>query len=118
MSPSHRADAPTTPGGKKYPWKNVPSWSPLHRKLQQYSNKPFNNLTGNTLHADTDSVRSPSTEFEPAPKDSMALITQRLEGSPEIPETPVVALENLRREEGDYSDDGIGLFDFCRLWVV
>jgi hypothetical protein len=42
----------------------------------------------------------------------MALIIQRLEGSLEILETPVVAIKNIRREEDDYSDDSISLFHF------
>jgi hypothetical protein len=36
------------------------------------------------------------SEFEPAPKDFRPLITEQLESSPEVPETPVVALEKMR----------------------
>jgi hypothetical protein len=84
----------------------APPWSPLYRKLQQHSSKPLDNPTVHTLPAGTDSPGSPSTEFEPAPKDSKALVTERVESSPEIPKTPAVALEKMRREEDSHSEDG------------
>jgi hypothetical protein len=40
-----------TPGKKKHAWINVPKWSLLHRQLQQRSDKPFDNLTVDALHA-------------------------------------------------------------------
>jgi hypothetical protein len=49
----------------------------------------------------TDSPGSPLNELEPLPKD-FGLITEQLESSPEIPETPVVALEKTRHED-DYN---------------
>jgi len=73
-SPAHTADdlatssTAATSGKKKSPWINTPPWSPLHRKLQQRSDKPLDNLTVDTLHPSTDSSRSPSTELEPAPR--------------------------------------------------
>jgi len=88
-----------TPGKKKHSWINVPRWSSLYRKLQQRSDRPLDDPSVDTLHNGTDSSRSPSTELEPAPKDSRALVTDRPENSPEIPETPVIALEKIRREE-------------------
>jgi hypothetical protein len=84
---------------------NVPPWSLLHRRLQQRSDKPLNNLTVDALHPGTDSSRSPSTELESAPKDSEAPVTERLESSLEIPKTSA-ALEMIRHEEDDYGDDG------------
>jgi hypothetical protein len=78
----------------------------LYRKLQQLSDKPLDDLSVDTLHTGTDSSRSPSTELEPAPKDSRAFVTKRPENSPEIPETPIIALEEMRRKEDDHSDDG------------
>jgi hypothetical protein len=82
------------------------SFSGPHCILQQRSNKPLNSLSVNALHASTDSFRSASTELEPAPRDSRDFITKRPENSPEIPETPVIALGKLRREKGDHSEDG------------
>ena len=91
---------------------NIPLWSPLHRRLQQRSDKPLNNLTVDALHPGTDSSRSPSTELEPAPKDSEAPVIERLESSLEIPETPA-ALEMMRHEEDDHGDDGNTLSHLC-----
>ena len=56
------------------------------------------------MYAGTDSSRSPSTELEPAPKDSEAPVTERLESSLEIWETPA-ALEMMRHED-DHNGDG------------
>jgi hypothetical protein len=78
----------------------------LYRKLQQRSDKPLDDPSVDALHTSTDSSRSPSTELEPAPEDSKAFITKRPENSPEIPETPIIALEKMRREEDDRSEDG------------
>jgi hypothetical protein len=77
----------------------------LYHKLQRHSDKPPNNPTVDTLHAGTDSPRSPSIEFEPAPKNSKAPVTERIESSLEIPETPEVALEKIRREKDSHSED-------------
>jgi hypothetical protein len=68
--------------------------------------KPLDNLSVDALHIGTDSSRSPSTELEPSPKDSRAFITKRPGNSPEIPETLIIALEKMRREEDDHSEDG------------
>jgi hypothetical protein len=75
----------------------------LYGKLQQRSDKPLDDVSVDALHTGTDGSRSFSTELEPAPKDSRAFVTERPENSPEIPETPTVALEEMRR--GD-SEDG------------
>jgi hypothetical protein len=40
----------------KYPWKNVPPWSPLHRKLQQRSDKSLDNPSIDALHIRTDDL--------------------------------------------------------------
>jgi hypothetical protein len=77
----------------------------LYRRLQQRSDKPLNNPSVDALHTGTDSSRSPATELEPAPKDSRAFVTKRPENSPKIPETPIIALEKMRREEDDHSED-------------
>jgi hypothetical protein len=106
-----------TPGKKKRLWINVPPWSPLHRRLQQCSDKPLNDLTVDALHPSTDSSRSPSTELEPAPKDSEAPVTERLESSLEILETPAAAaLEMMRHEEDDHGDDGNTRSHLCEGW--
>jgi hypothetical protein len=78
----------------------------LYRKLQQRSDKPLDDPSVDALHTGTDSFRSPSTELEPAPKDSTAFVTERPENSPEIPETPEITLEKMRREGDDHSEDG------------
>jgi hypothetical protein len=73
----------------------------LYPKSQGHSDKPLDNLAFDALYAGTDSSRSPSTELEPAPKDSEAPVTERLENSLEIPETPAAALKMMRHEEDD-----------------
>ena len=106
-----------TPSRKSYPWKNVPRWSKLYDKLQQHSATPLHNQpTAEALHADTDSLKSISTEFERPPKDSRGPVAERPENSPEIPETPTVALEGVRRGDDDHSDDGNALSHFRRHW--
>ena len=57
------------------------------------------------LHAGTDSPQSPS--IEPAPKDSRAPVTERVENSLEIPETPEITLEKIQHEEDSHSEDVI-----------
>src|SRR5436309_10604531 len=37
---AHIALRRATHGGKHYLWKNVPTWSPLYRKLQQHPTTP------------------------------------------------------------------------------
>jgi hypothetical protein len=66
----------------------------------------LDNITVDTLHAGTASPTSPSSEFEPAPKDSGPPITERFESSLEIPETPAIGLEMMWREEDDHGDNG------------
>ena len=56
------------------------------------------------LHADTDSSQSPLIEL--APKDSRAPVTERVESSLEIPETPEITLEKMQRKEDSHSEDG------------
>jgi hypothetical protein len=95
-----------TPGGKKYPWKNVPPWSPLHRKLRQRSTAPRQSPTVDALYAGPDSLAGSSTELESPSKDSTALIAERPNLSPEIPETPPAALKDVRREKDNHGEDG------------
>src|SRR4051794_4242550 len=70
---AHTADdhttssAAVTPAGKKFPWKNVPPWSPLYRKLQLHSTTSLHNPTVDMLHAGSDSLGSTLTELEPLP---------------------------------------------------
>src|SRR2546421_11901017 len=98
--PAHTTDGLTTcttvvtPGKKPYPWKNVPRWSKLYGKLQQQA-----------LHAGTDSLESISTDFERSPKDPSGPLAGQPENSPEIPETPIVAPESMRRS-GDELGNG------------
>jgi hypothetical protein len=108
-----------TPGRKPYPWKNVPRWSKLYDKLQQHSATPLHNQpTVEALHAGTDNLESASTEFERPPKDSRGLVTERPENSPEIPETPTVALKSMRCGDDDHSDDGNTLSHFRGHWLT
>ena len=58
------------------------------------------------LHAGTDSPRSSSIEFEPAPKDSRAPVTELVESSLKIPETTEITLGKMQREEDNHSEDG------------
>ena len=78
----------------------------MYRKLQQHSTAPTYNPTLDALHTDTDSPRSNSTELEPSPEGSTVPVAERPKISPEIPETPTGALENMQREEDNDSDDG------------
>lgn len=77
-----------------------------YRKLQQHSTTPPHNPTVDALHTDTDSHRSNLAEVEPAPKDSRAHIAEQPEISPEIPQTPITAVENIQHGEDNNSDDG------------
>jgi hypothetical protein len=58
----------------------------------------------------------PSIELGPAPEDSGAFITKRLGSSLKIPETPAVALEKMRHEEDNLSDDCNTPFSF--MWTL
>jgi len=99
-SPVHTADDLTTcttvatPGRKLYPFKNVPRWSKLYDKFQQQA-----------VHAGTDSLEPTSTDSKRLPKNSSGPSVGEPENSPEIPETPAVALESMRRGGDDHSDD-------------
>jgi hypothetical protein len=85
----------------------------LYYKLQQHSATPLHNQpTVEALHAGTDSLESTSTELECPPKDSRGPVAERPENSPEVPETPTVALESVRRGDDDHSDDGNTLSHF------
>jgi hypothetical protein len=77
----------------------------LYRKLQV-----------DALYTGTDSSRSPSTELEPAPKDSRAFVTERPENSPEIPETPTITLEKVARKEDYHSEDG--KYTLLCMWTL
>jgi hypothetical protein len=48
----------------------------------------------------------PSAEFEPAPKNSRVSVIERVESPLQVPETPEVALEKMRREEDNHSEVG------------
>ena len=58
------------------------------------------------LYAGLDSLASTSTESEPPPTDSTAPTAKQASISPEIPETPAVALENVQREEDGQGECG------------
>jgi hypothetical protein len=88
----------------------------LYRKLQQRSDKPLDDLSVDALHTGMDSSRSASTELEPAPKDSRAFVIKRPENSPEVPETLTIALEKMRREEDDHSENGNTSFHAYGHW--
>jgi hypothetical protein len=106
-SPAHTADGlltsstAATPGKKKHPFINIPRWSPLHRRLQQRSDKLLDNLSVDVLHTGTDSSRSSSTKLGPTLKNFKAFITKQPENSPEIPET---SIKRMWGEEDDHSD--------------
>jgi hypothetical protein len=122
-SSAHTDDGPTTSSTaaasceKKYPWKNVPSWSPLRRELQQHSTTRLHNPTVDALRSGTDSLGSPMTQFELPQKESRAFVAEQREISSEIPETPPVALENVGGKEDDHSEDGNTLSCIGRWWT-
>jgi hypothetical protein len=69
------------------------------------------NPTVDTLHAGSDSRGF--TEPESPPNKFRVLAVELSEILPEIPETPAIRLKNLRRGQGDHSDDGNTLFHLC-----
>jgi hypothetical protein len=75
----------------------------LYPKSWGHSDKPLDNLTFDAPHAGTDNSRPSSTELEPVPKNSEAPVTERLESSLEILETPAAALEMIWHEEDTLS---------------
>ena len=81
-------------------------WSPLRRKYQQHSTASPYDLTADALYVGTDDLITPSAEVEPLLQDCRAVVVERVEMSPEIPETPAVALKEIRDKEDDHSDDG------------
>jgi hypothetical protein len=115
MSPAYTIDpeassTAATYRGKHFPWKNVPTWSPLYCKLQRRSITPLHNPKADVPDSGTDSRRSASTEVEPPPKDSSASIAELADISTEIPETPTAVLDNMRHEEENNNDDGNTLY--------
>jgi hypothetical protein len=97
--------------------KSPSSWSPLHHRLQQALNPPPSETNTHAFHPDADNAEPFLITSEPSPKLAKAFIGQS-EDSPEIPKTPAAAVESVQHEEDNHSDDGISLFQFCRLWVV
>jgi hypothetical protein len=59
------------------------------------------------LHTGTDSLGSLLIKFKPAPKDFRPLVTELLESSLEVPETPVITLEKMRQEDDHINDSNI-----------
>jgi hypothetical protein len=84
----------------------------------KHSDKPLDNPSVDALHAGADSPRSPSAEFKPAPKSSRAPVIERAESPLEIPEIPEVALEKMRREEDNHSEDGNTPSHLCGRWLT
>jgi hypothetical protein len=58
----------------------------LRCRLEEHFHKTFHVLTIDVLHVSTDSLRSTTTEFEPPPEDSRALVTEQSGVASEIPE--------------------------------
>jgi hypothetical protein len=75
------------------------------------------NPTVDTLHAGPDSRGSTLTELEPPPNEFRVLAVELSEISPEIPETQAIALENIRREQDDHSNDGKYSLSFMLILV-
>jgi hypothetical protein len=70
------------------------------------------------LHAGTDSPRSSLIEFEPAPKDSRAPVTERVERSLEIPETLEITVEKMQCEEDSPSENGSCVHSISRAHLL
>jgi hypothetical protein len=73
---------------------------------------PVHNSTPDTLRASSGSLGPTLTGLEPS-KEYGVLAAELSEILPEIPETPAGALENIRREQDDHSDDGNTLSRLC-----
>src|SRR5947209_2575778 len=56
--------AAVTPARKRFPWKNVPSWSPLYHKLQLHSTTSLHSPAVDTLHAGSDSRGSTEPDLD------------------------------------------------------
>jgi hypothetical protein len=74
--------------------------------------KLYDKLQQQALHAGTNSLEPTSTDFERPLKDSSGPLAGQPENSPEISETPTVALKGVRRGGDDHSDDGNTLSHF------
>jgi hypothetical protein len=110
LIPKRRLQRPHFAGNTSHGRMYVPTWSPLYRKLQRRSRTPLHNPRADVPDAGTDSRRSALTKVEPPPKDSSASIAELTDISTEIPETPAAALNNMRHETDNNSDDGNTLY--------
>jgi hypothetical protein len=96
-------------GRKKSLWKKIPPpWALSHDKIQQALN-PSPQPPLDALRSALDHAEPTLTASEPEPEEARALIGQPGD-SPEIPETPAVAFDDVRSEEDDHSDNGSGRF--------
>jgi hypothetical protein len=68
-------------------------------------NLPPSQPPSDALRAAADNVGPALAACEPSPEDTRALINQAGD-SPEIPETPTITIDDMRRE-GDNQDDGV-----------
>jgi hypothetical protein len=86
----------------------------LYHKPQLHPTTSLHNPTIDTLHAGSDSRGSILTELEPPPNDFRALAIELSKISP--PETLVIALENISREQDDHSNDGNAPSHLRQFW--
>lgn len=91
--------AEATSGRKKHFWKNVPSWSPLNRKIQQHFNTP---LRDSMADAGTDSLGPTPIDVKPLPPKSRALVDEPANTLQEIPQRPIVT----SKDEEYHLEDG------------
>jgi hypothetical protein len=76
-------------------------------------NSPPSQPPSDALRAAADNVEPALAACAPSPEDTRALINQA-EDSPEIPETPTVTINDIRRER-DNQDDGVIDVDELRI---
>lgn len=113
---SSSCHATALPGEKKSPFKNRPPWSRYLPKPHGSPIEPPSEPPSYGRRADPDNAEPILTTSESAPRDSRALVIEQPKNSPEIPETPTVALEIMRRDRDDNSEDGNTPSHVYRRW--
>jgi hypothetical protein len=84
--------------------------------FNKYSDKPLDILTVDALHTLHGQLQVPLDRAWACAEGLLRLLTNQLGSSLEILETLVVALEKMRREEDDLSEDCNTLFSF--VWTL
>ena len=93
------------PQRKTFPWKNVPSWSPLYKKLQRDPTSYLYNAALDIPHIDADSDNTTTSAFKCPLEEFTVIITDQSKHALEVPETPAATSITIRRE-GAYRNDG------------